>query len=62
VLAPELLGPVDGELLQLLEQALAGAGGNILQGLRLSGSGNGSQEQQEQEDAEEEVSRAAEHL
>jgi hypothetical protein len=63
VLPPELLGPVDGELLQLLEQALAGAGGagNILQGLRLSGSGDGSQGQQEQEEAEEEVSSAAGH-
>jgi hypothetical protein len=60
VLPPELLGPVDGELLQLLEQALAGAGGgNILQGLRLSGSGDGSQGQQEQEEAEEEVGSAA---
>lgn len=57
VLPPELLGPVDGQLLQLLEQALADAGGNILQELRLSGSGVGSQGQQQQEEAEEEVSR-----
>ncbi|KAF6259607.1 hypothetical protein COO60DRAFT_1512708 [Scenedesmus sp. NREL 46B-D3] len=54
VLPPELLGPVDGQLLQLLEQALADAGGNILQELRLSGSGVGSQGQQQQEEAEEE--------
>uniref|UniRef100_A0A383W8V9 UBA domain-containing protein n=1 Tax=Tetradesmus obliquus TaxID=3088 RepID=A0A383W8V9_TETOB len=54
MLPPELLGQVDGELLQLLEQALSGAGGNILQGLRLSGSGDGSQEQQAQEEEEEE--------
>lgn len=54
MLPPELLGQVDGELLQLLEQALSGAGGNILQGLRLSGSGDGSQGQQAQEEEEEE--------
>jgi hypothetical protein len=62
MLPPELLGSLDGELLQLLEQTLAGAGGNILQGLqglRLSGSGDGSQGQQAQEEEEEEeVSKA----
>jgi hypothetical protein len=65
MLPPELLGSMDGELLQLLEQALAGAGagegaGSILQGLRLSGSGGGSQGQQGQgeEEEEEEVSTA----
>lgn len=66
LLTPDMLGAVDAELLNLLEQALTGSAGNLLQqglqGVRLSGSGDGGQGQGEEEEVSIRLARTGERL